>query len=171
MSVQEQEWTPEFHSQRRPFWPGNDLAEQHGAYSPKRVDPLAAELVAQVLEQAAKPGSRTAYLLDVSYRPALWAWGQAEARVTCFAGKLLEHGDECPGCKRCDAWDLAMRRWQATATTHRQRLGLDPLSRAKLGKDISSAAGSVQLTQLFAQLAEQQRQRELQAAAAEGGTS
>jgi hypothetical protein len=48
---QETTWVPAFPSQRPPFEPGNQLATTyHGAYSPRRVDPLAAELVAVVLD-------------------------------------------------------------------------------------------------------------------------
>jgi hypothetical protein len=143
-------WVPVFEGQRPPFPPGHALSLRHGAYSDRVVSPIARHLVEAVLEHAGRPGSATSYLLDESYAPALAAWGEAEARAELFAGQLAAHAEECAsGCKRCAGWDDKLRRWQVTAMNHRQRLGLDPLSRARLGRDV--AAGSVSMAQLMAE--------------------
>lgn len=150
-------WTPEFEGQRPPFVPGNTVAQRHGAYSERVVAPLARALVDELLAGSAVDGSPTAYLLEPSYRPALEAWGEAEARASRFAAALASHED-CDGCKRCSGWDEKLRRWQATAITHRQRLGLDPLSRARLGKDVASAR--LDVAQLMARQAREEREGE-----------
>lgn len=138
MSGTSPEWVPAFEGQRPPFEPGNEMALKHGAYSPHVVAALARTIVDQVLEQAALPGAPTAYLQDLSYRPALWDYATALAQQSRFAEALAQHG-ECEGCKRCHGWDEKLRRWQVTVMTHRQRLGMDPLSRARLGKDVAAA--------------------------------
>ena len=56
----------------KPFRPGNLVALRHGAYSPRRVEPLAQELVDVVL---ADPS--TACLQAARWRPAVWAWARA----------------------------------------------------------------------------------------------
>lgn len=118
-----------------PFEPGNTAAVRHAAYSPRRVDPLATQLIDQVLADTTVP-----YLAEPSYRPALWAWGRAEARVQLFAEHLAEHeAAGCSACDKCARWDEQLRKWESAAGTHRGRLGLDPLSRARLGKDMASA--------------------------------
>jgi len=131
--------------------PGNMLAAKHGAWSPRTVDPLVSQLVADTLDLAGQPGSSTAYLSEPSYRPALNAWAIAEVRAGLFASVLAEHDNgECPGCDKCKAWDDGLHRWSTSAANHRQRLGLDPLSRARLGRDV--AAATVDVAALMAKL-------------------
>lgn len=61
---------------------GNEIALKHGAYAPRRVDPLARKLVETVAD--------VAYLQDdPSYRTSLWAWGRAEARVQLVSEREL----------------------------------------------------------------------------------
>ena len=134
-----------------PFKPGNEAAVRHGAWSPRRVEPLARELVDLVL---ADPD--IGYLAAASYRPALWSWATAEVRAQLFSEALADH--ECTGCKRCAEWDERLRRWQTTAMNHRQRLGLDPLSRARLGRDV--AAAQVDVAELLTRLREAAGRRE-----------
>ncbi|MDX3099697.1 hypothetical protein [Nonomuraea angiospora] len=146
MTEQTDEWTPAFRGQRPPFRPGHTLSTTHAAYSPRKVDPLAAELVDQALADPEIP-----YLRAPSYRPALWAWGRAEARVQLLADHLAAHEqDGCKGCDKCVRWDEQLRKWESAAAGHRGRLGLDPASRARLGKDIASA--QVDIARLLAGL-------------------
>lgn len=166
-------WQPAFDGQRRPFEPGNplrfqpghQLSVQTGAYSPAVVHALSQALVDQVLEQAAVPGSPIAFLLDPTYRRVLYSYGDAAAREYCFSRRLAEHG-ECDGCKRCAAWDDGLRRWQASVANHEKRLGIDPLSRARLGKDV--AAAQVDMATL---LSAERRRLEDQARTVEGEAS
>lgn len=144
---------PERHPARGYTWPpfeeGNTAAVTHGAYSPRRVDPLADGLVAGVLVAAGEPGAPTAYLMEPSYRPALWAWARCEARVQLVTEWLMDHGDDVNEKGEVVPAAEYLRRWEAQALKHRERLGLDPLARAKLGKDL---AASVDVARLLADL-------------------
>lgn len=126
-----------------PFKPGHTLSMRHGAYSPRRVDPVAAELVEYAVEVAP-------YLADPGYALALHAWADAEARAQLLRAYVDEHGllDE-KGRPRPCVGDL--HRFERRAAEARTRLGLDPLSRAKLGKDVTGA--QVDLARLMAQAA------------------
>lgn len=125
-----------------PFQPGHTLTMRHGAYSPRRVDPLATTLVEAVMEA-------TPYLGEASYAPALWAWARAEARVQLLTEWLDDHGLLDDDGRPRGAADLLVR-CERLAAESRARLGLDPLSRARLGRDVTAAR--VDLAQLFAEL-------------------
>lgn len=125
-----------------PFEKGNMVTLRHGAYSPRRVDPLAEEILLAVLGP-----EQIAYLNDPTYSPALWAWGRAEARVQLLdeyvakVGMFDQNGNVTPAYKEQQIAESA-------AMGHRKRLGLDPLSRAQLGRDLTSM--SVDLARLWA---------------------
>ena len=68
-----------------PFAPGNQVSIRHGAWSPRRVDPIAAELVEHALSSAP-------YLVDPSYAPAVHAWADSEARAQLLRDYVNEHG-------------------------------------------------------------------------------
>ena len=148
-------WVPAFPGQRPPFPPGHELSVQHGAYSPRKVDPLATELVDLVL---ADPDCQ--YVRAPAYRPAVWAWARAEAQVQLLTEYLAARGEESGDGigdldkERVRSAYLLLHRADARAATGRARLGLDPLSRARLGRDV--AAGSVDAARLMAILAEQE---------------
>ena len=132
-------------------------AASHGAYSPRRVDPLAAELVHLVLADPA-----TAYLQAGHWRPALYAWARAEAQVQLLSEWLADQatgrdplGDL--GDDRIKSAYLLLHRAETRATTGRTRLGLDPLSAARLGRDKTAAA--LDATQIMAQLEKAERAR------------
>lgn len=130
--------------------PGNMLALKHGAYSPRKVDPVAADLVQAVLDEP-----DTAYLQQPSYLPALWAWARAEARIRILEEWLEAHASQ-GGVLDVEGELLPavrlLERVEKRAETLRGRLGLDPLSRAKLGRD--EAAARVDFAQLIAQMRE-----------------
>lgn len=152
MTGQSSEWVPAFEGQRPPLQPGHELTLHHGAYSPRRVDPLAKDLVELMLADPA-----LGYLTAPAYRPELWAWARAEARV-----QLLEEyldgraGDESvpdPGDERVRSAELALHRAEARAASGRNRLGLNPLARAKLGKDVAQGqAANADVARIMAQL-------------------
>lgn len=152
-------WVPEFEGQRPPFEPGNELATTvHGAYSPRKVDPLAQELVDQVISSPA-----TQYLQAPQWRPALWAWAKAEAQVQLLDEYLAEKGEASGdgvgdlADERVRAAYLLRHRASNLAQSGRTRLGLDPLSAARLGRDKTAAA--LDAAQLMAQLEKQERER------------
>jgi hypothetical protein len=155
-----------------PFEPGNMAAVRSGAYSERALGPLAEEILAAHREDPAWP----VYLSDPSYGSALRAWSRAEAAVELFSAFVSEQppeewiaetttteeqitgdGDRGGSSSRSgrsrkvggslEQW----RKLEAHAATLRSRLGLDPLSRARLGKD--AAAGQADMAKLMAQLA------------------
>lgn len=156
-------WSAANERQHEPFEEGNTVAVTHGAHSARTVRPLAAEIEAAARKHASWPP----YLADPSYGPAVEAWAWSEAVVTLLRRYLGErpledalidsHSEESTEVhaggtttrstsgKRTRAALDYLARWESTASGHRQRLGLDPLSRAKLGKDITSAAGDLVL--------------------------
>jgi hypothetical protein len=144
---QETTWTPAFPSQRPPFPKNHELSMRHGAWSPRRVNPLASEMVEVVLQMAAADGSTVAYLADPTYQPALIAWGRAEAQQDLIEQYLEERGpiDEDGGVR--PAADL-LERVARRAERMRSRLGLDPMSRATLARDLAMAQSGHELDRL-----------------------
>jgi len=112
-----------------PFAPGNQVSIRHGAWSPRRVDPIAAELVEHALSSAP-------YLVDPSYAPAVHAWADSEARAQLLRDYVNEHGLlDAKGRPRPCLTDW--HKFERRAAEGRARLGLDPLSRARLGRDVA----------------------------------
>jgi hypothetical protein len=117
----------------QPFEAGNTAAVRAGAWSPRKVDPLAAELVEAVTEL--RPD-----LAEARHAFSVWAWARAEAACLLYTAWFAEHpviteeGD-APGVV---AWDRAERRADAL----RQRLGLDPTSEAALRRLQAEATGA-----------------------------
>jgi hypothetical protein len=142
-----------------PFEKGNEKALRHGAYSPRRVEPLAAELVEAMRAQVVAEGSTTGYLAEPSFQFSLWAWARAEAKVQLLEEYLADRGSvgldadgEVSGAAKL------LVRYEATAERARDRLGLSPLARARLGRDV--AAASVDLAAIAAEEAEREQRGE-----------
>ena len=149
MSSHPAQWEPSFPGQRPPFRPGHELSVQHGAYSPRKVDPLATELVELLLTDDA-----LGYLKAPAYRPALWAWARAESQVQLLTEYLEQRGKGGVGDlgdERIRSAHLLLHRAEARAQSGRRQLGLDPLSRARLGKDVAqgrAADAAAELTRM-----------------------
>ncbi len=84
---------------------------------------------------------------DAAYSPAVQAWARAEARVRLLAAFLDEHGALDAEGKPRPALE-ALYRHERLALDQRSRLGLDPLARARLGRDV--AASRLDLARLWA---------------------
>jgi hypothetical protein len=157
--VEQETWEYAFPGQRPPFAESNELSVRHGAYSPRWVDPLATELVELVLA-----GPATAYLQAAHWRPALWAWANAEAQVQLLeeylAARAAAAGDGVGdlGDERVRSAYLLHHRASARAMSGRRQLGLDPLSAARLGRD--KAAAGVDIARLMAKLAQAEQEQE-----------
>lgn len=123
-----------------PFAAGHTLTLRHGAFSPRSVEPLAAELIEGTIAEGG-------YLAEPDYRPAVEAWARAEARCILLDAWLQEHGLLDAKGRPHPAAEYAGR-LERLAAEHRSRLGLDPRSRAALGKDVSSTG--VDLARLMA---------------------
>jgi hypothetical protein len=107
---------------------------KHGAGSPRKRDPIAQALAAELLLDEA-----VAYLRAPRYAAAVQAWAVAEAKAALVAewleGMSMEAQTQS-GQGRTSPLEL-WRKLDGTAATHRSRLGLDPLSAARLGKDVA----------------------------------
>ena len=127
--------------QRPPFEPGHELSTRHGAWSDRKVSPVAERYLATAVETVD-------YLQDPSYLPALSAWARTEARIELLEVWLDEHGMVDDEGKVRGAANL-LARFEAQAAKQRERLGMDPLSRAKIRQ--MSASTQVDLAQLMSQ--------------------
>jgi hypothetical protein len=111
------------------------------------VDPIAQALAVELLAD-----ETVAYLREPRYTAAVQAWARAEAKVALVS----EYVDSMPlemamNSKAGSTSPLEqLRRLEATALTHRSRLGIDPMSAAKLHKDV--AATQVDIARLMAEL-------------------
>lgn len=142
-------WEPAFPGQRPPFQPGNTIQPiDHGIYSPRTVDPIARQYIADVERDPS-----TAYLAQPRFAAALASWASARAKV-----QLLEEWvdslriDAAADSDRGKTSPLELlRKWTVRADNQAARLGLDPLSAARLGKDVAQgrqADAAAILTQL-----------------------
>jgi len=174
------DWTPEFDGQRPPFAPGNESAVVHGARSERHVGPLAAQIAAELLADPDTP----AHLHEPLFAAAVQAWSRAEA--TCqLLWRWIEGKDIMAALT-----DLAtttedeesshgkvhrrsvtrhvpsvldmLRKYEAHAANLRGRLGLDPASAAKVGRDLA-ARRYMEASPLNAALAEIEERRALTA--------
>lgn len=128
------EWTPEFPGQRPPFQPGHTLSMRHGAYSERRIGPLAEQLAADLLADPTTPD----YLREARFAGAVLAWARAEAVVRLYLAWLDAQDLDKPARGALAVLE-ALRKAEAAAATARSRLGLDPVSRAKLARDLATA--------------------------------
>jgi hypothetical protein len=112
-----------------PFEPGNTVAVRHGAFSARKVDPLAAELAAGLL--ADRPAL-------AAYPETVWAWARAEARCLLLGEWIGEHGlVDADGETRAPLRYVAQ--FERLAVDLRGRLGLDPRSAAEIAKSQADA--------------------------------
>jgi hypothetical protein len=87
------------------------------------------------------------YLSAPDYGPAVLAWARAEARCIQLARYLREHGQLDRSGRPRPASEYGIR-LERIAHELRSRLGLDPRSRAALGRDVTGA--QVDLAHLWA---------------------
>lgn len=123
---------------------GNTLAMKHGAWSPSVVEPLAVEIIA-----AHRPECEWWTLADEA---AIHAWGRTEARIQRITQWLEAKGSEVDADGEVLGAANMLTRLEKQAESLRSKLGLDPLSRARLGRDV--AAGKVDLARLMAEESE-----------------
>lgn len=114
-----------------PALPGNFKAKKHGAYSDRVVTPLAAEIYNAVC--LARPDLQASEML-----PAVMAYARTEAQLEILTAHVDQHGAIDPETGEPTSAEKYRLKIDTQAANHRTRLGLDPLSKAKLGKDIAS---------------------------------
>jgi hypothetical protein len=146
-------WTPAFEGQRPPFPVGHELSMRHGAWSDRRVSPIAEEVLESVLDDPA-----CEYLRAPRFAAELQAWSVAEARCRLLETYIVRLAEEAGaddgvgdlGDERVRAaWSL-LNRFEARAMSGRDRLGLSPLSSARIGRD--KAAAGMDMARLMAEL-------------------
>jgi hypothetical protein len=150
-------WTPAFPGQRPPFQKGNLARLSHGGYVAALVNPRAREIASALAETL--PHYLTT---DPAYAPALEAYSVVLARIERVSAWLEQQAadgiPEIDGDGRVrGAMDLLLR-LERQAADHRTRLGLDPLSRARLGRDVASQQES--LAQAMSAWADREQQGE-----------
>ena len=136
-----------------PFPESNSLSVVHGATSGRYVDPLGVSIVEDLLAQEDCP----AHLRLARYRPALEAWGRAEAAVRLLGAWLAsqdveaaltettrieetsehDHGSgyRQSVARRVEGALSALDRHERTAARLRDSLGLTPASAARMRLD------------------------------------
>jgi len=175
------EWTPEFPGQRAPFAPGNEAAVVHGGHSERSVAPLAAQIAQELLENAETPE----HLREPMFAPAVQAWARAEAVAELLFRHLsgldlqaamtdLTTADEeerttkskttrRSTTRRTTAAHDQWHRASAHAASLRSKLGLDPASAARVGRDLAARRYLDGATPLSAALETMEKRRALTA--------
>lgn len=160
----DQGWVPAFEGQRPPFQPGHTLSPTtHGAYSPRRVEPLAKDLVDLLLDDPSVP----AHAKAAAYRLELWALARSTAQSQLIEEWLASQATEKHPLGNLDdesvrAAYLLLHRAETRAASSRSRLGLTPVAAARLGKNVAQAqAAQTDVALRMAQLHEaEQRLRD-----------
>ncbi|GAA4040983.1 hypothetical protein GCM10023063_28390 [Arthrobacter methylotrophus] len=146
-------WVPAFEGQRLPFQAGNELAVKHGAQS-RKVDPIAQALAVELLADDA-----VGYLRAPRYASAVQAWAVAEAKCALISQWVDTMPiEQAASSKQGQTSPLELlRKWETTAQNHRSRLGLDPMSAARLGKDVAQSKQADAATELTRMRADMER--------------
>jgi hypothetical protein len=110
------------------------ISTRHGAGSPRRVDPIAQALAAELLER--RPDL-------AKYPEALLAWSRAESRCLLLESWFAEHGLVDPATGKATADQSLLSSSERLAMQLRERLGLDPKSEAELANVQADAARNV----------------------------
>lgn len=128
-----------------PFKPNNTKALKHGARSERIIAPLAAVLANEILETSP-------HLREPEFRAAVLECARVQAQVEVLEEFIGEHGILGDEDKVRPAADYLLK-VRKHAANMASRLGLDPLSRARLGKDI--AATQLDVAQILTQQREE----------------
>lgn len=155
-------WVPEFEGQRPPFQPGHELSPTtHGAYSPRKFEPLAQEILDALLADDSVPS----WVKAPAHRLELLALCRSEAKVQLIEEWLAEQATEKHpmgdlGDERVQAAYLQLHRANTRAASSRSRMGLTPASRTRMGKNVAqgqaaAAQGDLALRMAAVHAAEQ----------------
>lgn len=173
-------WAPEFEGQRPPFESGNTRAVVHGARSERHVGPLAARIAQELLEDADTPGHLREPLFAASVQAwaraeavcrLLWAWLEERDVMAALTAVATTSEDETASGGKTTRKSVTrtigsvldqLRRYESIASSLRSKLGLDPASAAKVGRDLALTR-HLNAAPLDAALAEIERRRALTA--------
>jgi hypothetical protein len=106
----------------------NAMAVRHGAFSKRRTDPVARQLVQGLL--ASRPDL-------VAYPEEVWRWGRAEARALVLAEYLIDHP---PWTEEGQAVAKWVSLSESAAERASRELGLTPASEAALARERAVAS-------------------------------
>jgi len=122
-------------NQRPPFKPGNALALTHGAHSARVYGPLAKTLMQRAVKELPLLG-------DPSYGPELEQWSIAYAKVILYTDWLanVDYEAEDFNPDRHEWARKELRFWSKRASELAHSLGLTPMSRMVIGKNMSAIA-------------------------------
>jgi hypothetical protein len=122
------EWVPR---PKQPYEAGNLAALKHGAWSARKVEPIARAFIDAVLERRADL---------VAHPEAVFAWAQSEARALMLGEYVADVGVGSDAALRVLRYEA---QFQKLASELRGRLGLDPKSEAELVTAQATAAHEV----------------------------
>jgi hypothetical protein len=132
-------WEPEFEGQRPPYAPGNTSAMVHGARSERTIRPLAEQLMQAILEDAEQPD----HLRSPMFRFTLSECCRAQAVAEILFDYIDSLGVEDMVRPRLSGTKSPVDQWKAAAAhaaSLRSKLGLDPVSYARIAKDLGLAS-------------------------------
>ena len=86
---------------------------------------------------------RLGYLMAPEFAPTLWSWARAEAQIQLLHEYLLDEGGALDDDDDVRPAAEFLEKVERRALKLRERLGLDPLSRARLGRDVVATAVDV----------------------------
>ena len=134
---------PARHYRWEPFAEGNAASVRHGAFSERRIAPLADRARSGLLDAAP-------WLASPAFAPAVEAWARAEARVALVDTYVAEQGPLDENGKPRPAIELLIR-LERLAFTLRQAVGLDPASRARIERDLAAGVHDLNLSDAIAE--------------------
>lgn len=135
-------WVPDFPGQRPPFVSGNSLAVTHGA-SRWRPDSYFRDEALALLTEMKESSLVPPFLQAPEYVPAVLAYATTLIRIRKVEEWLSTTAwegmpDELDGEGQVRSAARLLERYEKSAARQRQELGLTPLSRARLGKDVAA---------------------------------
>ncbi|MEW6473026.1 MAG: hypothetical protein AB1679_12215 [Actinomycetota bacterium] len=127
-------WNPQ------PLKPGHTLSLKYGAKSPRVYEPLAQQFIEEAVQAEA-------YLQQPQYQATLHRWAVAEAKAFLYGRWVSknENLDDPDFDPQPTGWARSeQHRWQNRALAEAKELGLTPLSRSKLGRNVTQMALNVE---------------------------
>lgn len=118
------------------FKPGHEASVKHGAYSDRKVNPRADRFVEDLVEYS-RVEPTMEHLTRPEMLPAIRAWARAEAAVEMITEYLDSLNDWTGRTKRGSAAWSRLDVVEGRAERLRDRLGLDPQARARLGLTVA----------------------------------
>jgi len=130
LTLRGQPWRPEFEGQRPPFQPGNTAALVTGYKSPRAVQVRAAVLLRELLAELPEL-DRPRYRFDAE----AWSFAEARAQLVREHEAVVGMADGKGNLRNVDR----LRAYERDAAQARDRLGLGPLSEARMRRDQGAA--------------------------------